>query len=180
MSYSEGDKKLVWEKRGVSETDKTDRDTYGFEMRWDEYGDERTPYAWNIDHVKPKGEHKLCNWQPLHWLTNAVKSDNSGNELTLKDLFDYVTPPITVSQPSSKPDPELFHETLKKVIASEMFKESAPLTFDNLVKYLKSDNGESDLRLLENPQSFEFEVVIQALKRLLDKKTSRIDKLATR
>ena len=55
------------------------------------YGDRKSLYGWEIDHIKPQangGGDELGNLRPLHWENNVAKSDgnlkctliSSGNE----------------------------------------------------------------------------------------------------
>jgi len=172
MSYSEEEITAVWKRREVSETETTGCDAYGFEMKRDEYGKKPNTYAWEVDHIKPtKGKEvkdNPCNLQPLHWLTNAVKSATPVDEVTLKDLFDYVTPP------RSNVIEYIRNQELNR--QADKAKNEIPLTFENLVEYLQSNEGKLDLERLGNPHSFEFGVIMKALKRLLDKKQSMADK----
>lgn len=87
MTISEDIKKQVWEKGRVVSNynpDKYRKDACGAWIAWDKYGDEHSPYGWQIDHIYPEAKLKLRrvnqesiddirNLRPMHWRNNASK-----------------------------------------------------------------------------------------------------------
>lgn len=53
------------------------RDSMGSAIRYADYGDRDSEYGWEMDHIDPNGPDDLRNLQPLHWRTNARKSDKT-------------------------------------------------------------------------------------------------------
>ena len=46
------------------------------EIHFDKYGDTKSEYGWEIDHIKPLakgGGNEMENLQPLHWKVNKKK-----------------------------------------------------------------------------------------------------------
>jgi hypothetical protein len=41
------------------------------------YGDRKSDYGWEVDHIDPNGGDSLSNLQPLQWKNNVSKSDGS-------------------------------------------------------------------------------------------------------
>ena len=54
------------------------RDKCGHTIKRSDYGNTKSEYGWEVDHVKPlakNGSDDLSNLQPLYWETNRDKSD---------------------------------------------------------------------------------------------------------
>jgi hypothetical protein len=54
------------------------RDKCGHAMKRDDYGNTKSEYGWEVDHIKPVakgGSDDLGNLHPLYWETNRDKSD---------------------------------------------------------------------------------------------------------
>lgn len=54
------------------------RDICGSVMKYSDYGNRRSGFGWESDHIFPEslgGSHALPNRQPLHWKNNAAKGD---------------------------------------------------------------------------------------------------------
>jgi len=76
-TYTEQQKRDVWEKRKAPKTATTGYDVRRREIHWGEYG-KLTKYGWQVDHIIPEskgGPHELDNWQPLHHKSNQNKSN---------------------------------------------------------------------------------------------------------
>lgn len=55
------------------------KDICGNWMQFSEYGNTKSMYGWEIDHIYPAskgGNDSLLNLQPLYWLNNRKKSDH--------------------------------------------------------------------------------------------------------
>jgi len=55
-------------------------DRYGSLMERKEYGNRKSKYGWEIDHIIPLsvgGLNTMSNIQPLQWENNAAKSDKT-------------------------------------------------------------------------------------------------------
>lgn len=81
-SWSEDIKKAVWDKaeKSSAENEKNGfrKDQCGAWIKWSKYGDRKSDYGWEIDHIKTVangGNDSLSNLRPLHWKNNAVKQD---------------------------------------------------------------------------------------------------------
>ena len=80
-AWSDQIKKAVWEKGQElpdfsSEIWRMDR--YASLMKWSDFGDRKSKYGWEIDHLMPvlhNGSDSMDNLQPLHWKNNAEKGD---------------------------------------------------------------------------------------------------------
>lgn len=54
------------------------QDAYGNWMKYSDYGNTRSQYGWQIDHILPTakgGSDQLENLRPLNWLANQRKGD---------------------------------------------------------------------------------------------------------
>ena len=54
------------------------RDKCGHAIKRADYGNTKSEYGWEVDHIKPVakgGSDDLGNLQPLYWETNRDKSD---------------------------------------------------------------------------------------------------------
>ncbi|HSR50088.1 MAG TPA: HNH endonuclease [Acidobacteriota bacterium] len=72
----------VWEKgqpiAGISPSQRR-RDSCGAIIDRSFFGRRKTPFGWEIDHVRPLsqgGSDALDNLQPLHWMNNRAKGDD--------------------------------------------------------------------------------------------------------
>ncbi len=52
------------------------KDACGAWIGWAYYGDRKSPYGWEIDHIDPNGGDGIANLQPLQWENNVAKSDS--------------------------------------------------------------------------------------------------------
>lgn len=81
-SFSEQEIQAVWEKGAIVpgyNSKWVRRDKCGALMEREVYGDVKSKFGWEIDHVLPKskgGSDSLSNLQPLQWENNRHKSDN--------------------------------------------------------------------------------------------------------
>lgn len=73
---------LVWQKGilipGIDSSEYR-KDRYGNIIKSSEYGNIKSDFGWEIDHIVPlarKGSDDLYNLQPLYWRNNRIKSDN--------------------------------------------------------------------------------------------------------
>ncbi|MCL4709574.1 HNH endonuclease [bacterium] len=81
-SIEESTKRRIWEKgtliQGYSE-DIWRHDIYGSVMKYDEHGNTRSQYGWEIDHIMPRAKGGQTTWnnlQPLQWENNRRKGDS--------------------------------------------------------------------------------------------------------
>lgn len=88
--WTKEEKHAVWEKGEVisgKDPRRFRKDSCGDIMEWDKYGDDQSPYGWEIDHTYPQARleklgvpeemiHDLRNLRPMQASNNATKSDN--------------------------------------------------------------------------------------------------------
>jgi 5-methylcytosine-specific restriction endonuclease McrA len=73
--------KAVWEKGQVIPEYPPEiwrLDKYAALMKWADFGDRKSKYGWEIDHILPvlhNGNDSIENLQPLNWKNNANKAD---------------------------------------------------------------------------------------------------------
>jgi HNH endonuclease len=94
--------KLVWDKGEIIPHYSASIwrwDKYGKVIRYNNHGDTKSKFGWEIDHIYPKllgGTDDPVNLQPLHWENNRSKGDSimwDGN----KQLFANVDPGLLIS-----------------------------------------------------------------------------------
>lgn len=80
MAIDEKTKLAVWNKgKTVSNNDPAvwRQDECGAWINYASYGDRKSQYGWEIDHITPQdhgGTDALSNLRPLQWQNNAAKS----------------------------------------------------------------------------------------------------------
>jgi len=55
------------------------KDRLGNMVRWADYGNRKSPFGWELDHIEPKsvaGSTNPENLQALHWRATAARSNN--------------------------------------------------------------------------------------------------------
>jgi 5-methylcytosine-specific restriction endonuclease McrA len=81
MSVSDDTIKKVWEKAQIVSNNEPTiyrKDQCGAWIKRTEYGNRKSEYGWEIDHIKPDsggGSDELSNLRPLQWENNLKKSD---------------------------------------------------------------------------------------------------------
>jgi 5-methylcytosine-specific restriction endonuclease McrA len=81
MSFDQKTIDAVWEKGDIpikGKENKWRKDQCGAWIEYDKYGNRKSDYGWEIDHITPEskdGESTLDNLRPLHWKNNVGKSD---------------------------------------------------------------------------------------------------------
>jgi hypothetical protein len=79
MSFTEQQVADVWGKaKYVSEENERGgfrKDTCSAWIKRNEYGNRKSSWGWEIDHINPNGGDGLDNLRPLHWENNVAKSD---------------------------------------------------------------------------------------------------------
>lgn len=77
-NFSKKEDLAVWEKARPTKDPNVRRDICSQKIHLHQYGNTKSPYGWEIDHIKPVakgGSHKIENLQPLLWKTNRYKSN---------------------------------------------------------------------------------------------------------
>lgn len=80
MAFDDKTKRAVWAKgKIVADNDPTNfrQDECGAWIQFSKYGDRKSPYGWEIDHITSQdhgGSDALSNLRPLQWQNNASKS----------------------------------------------------------------------------------------------------------
>ncbi|MEQ8191413.1 MAG: HNH endonuclease signature motif containing protein [Candidatus Eremiobacterota bacterium] len=78
MAWSEEMIQKIWEKGeevpGIPSKDYR-KDTCGAWIGRKDYGNRKSEYGWEIDHISPGGPDILSNLHPLQWENNVDKSD---------------------------------------------------------------------------------------------------------
>ena len=82
-SYMHQELVLIWSKGiivpGVNPAERR-KDVCGAWIDWLAYGNRKSSFGWEVDHMFPVskgGAHHINNVHPLHWQNNARKSDGS-------------------------------------------------------------------------------------------------------
>ena len=78
-NFSKEEEQAVWKKAQSTDDPNVCFDICGQEIHFNKYGDTKSDYGWEIDHIKPiakGGGDELDNLQPLYWKTNRLKGDN--------------------------------------------------------------------------------------------------------
>lgn len=78
MSFSTETIQAVWQKGHVaSNNDPTlwRKDDCGAWIARNEYGNRKSSYGWEVDHISPGGSDAIGNLRPLQWENNVAKSD---------------------------------------------------------------------------------------------------------
>jgi len=67
--------RAVWEKGHIAggDADVWRKDDCGAWICSTDYGDRRSPYGWEIDHIDPNGGESISNKRPLQWDNNVAK-----------------------------------------------------------------------------------------------------------
>lgn len=79
MAFDEATKLAVWNKgKAIGENDPKvwRQDECGAWMQYSKYGDRKSTYGWEIDHITSQdhnGTDALSNLRPLQWENNASK-----------------------------------------------------------------------------------------------------------
>jgi len=76
--FSKAEEAAVWSKACWTEHPNVRFDICGNEIHFNQYGNKKSRYGWEVDHIKPVakgGEDNMENLQPLYWRTNKSKDD---------------------------------------------------------------------------------------------------------
>lgn len=78
MAWSDDMIQKVWEKGRVVEGNDPKvwrKDECEAWIKRSDYGNRKSQYGWEIDHISPGGEDVLSNLRPLQWENNVDKGD---------------------------------------------------------------------------------------------------------
>ncbi len=78
MSYTNQDIVAVWQKGQVCQNNdpaQWRKDQCGAWIAFSYYGNRKSDFGWEIDHINPGGSDTIQNLRPLHWINNVEKSD---------------------------------------------------------------------------------------------------------
>jgi len=81
MSFSEDTIKKVWDKAKTvpgNDTNVWRKDQCGAWIGWSYYGNRKSQYGWEIDHITPESEgggNEISNLRPLQWENNAARQN---------------------------------------------------------------------------------------------------------
>lgn len=78
MSWTKQQIEDVWNKGTVVSNNKSTewrKDECGAWMARNQYGNRKSSYGWEIDHISPGGSDSIGNLRPLQWQNNVDKSD---------------------------------------------------------------------------------------------------------
>jgi len=78
LGFSDEDIQKVWETGEVvtgQDKNKWRKDACGAWIGRSEYGNRKSDYGWEIDHINPDNGDNLSNLRPLRWQNNVDKSD---------------------------------------------------------------------------------------------------------
>ena len=82
MAFSEQQIRDIWNHASVVEgfaPDRFRKDACGAWIQWSDYGNHKSQYGWDIDHVLPRvlgGGDEEINLRPMQWQNNLSKADD--------------------------------------------------------------------------------------------------------
>ena len=77
MSWDAGSLLRIWDRgRSMPGRDPSEwrRDDYDNPIRFDEYGNRKSVFGWEVDHIDPDGGDGIANLRPLQWRINAGRN----------------------------------------------------------------------------------------------------------